>query len=105
MSSTRQDNTCTIPINLGEELDFLLSSTLSKQIDAPHRIEAALLQPFLAGVKKMRLIDPRRQTSCPATLHVLGDDCLIADTEVTTAFSKQGDRLLVVFPVSPHQHY
>lgn len=106
---TQPDNQDVTLIEINEELRFLLSPRYV-QIDAPQRIEAELLQPFLYPIhtwrKEILLVTNRNRQITPAILKAIQEGFLTVFTPQAVKFhGHQGKPLLVVFPVLPKQHY
>jgi hypothetical protein len=75
------------------------------QINSPHRIALALLQPFVEQRKRLLLVTPTLPTT-PATLTALHDNFLRATTDCARQFARaHGQRIVIVFPISPTQSY
>lgn len=102
--SAQHNLTAMLPIEIDAEISASLSPTVV-QIDSPHRIPAALRAPFETGEKALLLVDPQHKKTISATLRTWHDTALIADIPPAPGLRKRGDRLLVMFPVSPQQRY
>ena len=98
--------TTSVPLHTGaKELSRLLSPT-DMQIDKPQRIPADQLRPFQTGLQQLLLLPAQSKKLVLATLGVLQATYLCADTNQAVSLSAYKDRvLLVIFPVSPTQHY
>jgi hypothetical protein len=99
-------NTSRIPIE--EELRFFFSST-HVQIQTPHQLDAALLQPFLHPFHMLRqelfLMTYQKKEITPATLEAVHENYLVVNTNRAVWFYPQRDKvLLVVFP-TPQRYY
>ena len=98
--------TTSVPLIAGaKELSRLLAPP-DIQIDKPQRIPADLLRPFQTGLKELWLLPTQSKKLVLATLGVLQETYLCADTLQAVSLSAYKDRvLLVIFPVMPTQKY
>jgi hypothetical protein len=75
------------------------------QVNSPYRIASALLQPFVEQRKRLLLVTPTLPTT-PAMLTAVHDNFLCATTDRVRQFARaHGQRIVVVFPVSPTHSY
>lgn len=98
--------TTSVPLSTGaKELSRLLAHA-DIQIDKPQRIPAELLRPFQAGLQQLWLLPTQSKKLVPATLGVMQETYLCADTDQAVSLGVFKDGVLVVvFPVAPTQHY
>jgi hypothetical protein len=84
----------------------LLLASPNVQVNTPRRIPAALLKPFQQQLQDVVLLPRQRRHGIPATLAVIHDTYLVADTpQAVSLMGYTAEVLLVIFPVLPTQNY
>ncbi len=99
-----QEGRESLPLEIGDEIRRLLSPVYI-QIESPLRMDATLLRPFCAGQKNIILHNPQNGIIVSASLHMIHNDYLIADTEILSNFKKGSDRILAIFPCLPKRQF
>lgn len=104
MQSATMDHPSVSLIDIGEDIELLLSDTI--YLASPYEMDTAHLAPFQAGQKDIILIDRINRKALPASVQTLGESTLIARTPHVSCFETQQHReVMVAFPLLPQQEY
>lgn len=75
------------------------------QINSPHRIEPALLEPFEQGMKEVTVVFVQNRHVIQGTFEAIHDTHLVVRTQHSTYFRKRGEVVLILIPISAEQRY